>query len=241
MVKKSVKTLYVVASFSSLTILAFSLTSLLSPNWSECTAIRNTTGAPDSVNDPPNDPFSGLVTFGVIYGHKQFNYGFGARDRETFIVFQEYDGVFNTSYVIVCLVFMIIIVIFACFSLVYGVINARMVPIEMINGRPGLYLWNGIGLLSGAISTIIYAVLYANEIQYEALSQEARDDMYNTHRVILGYSFWFLVVIDVLFLVNLVLVYTTQLIDDPPKFLNRHRTADAKPAPSLELREGIMF
>lgn len=96
-------------------------------------------------------------------------------------------------------------------------------------------------VLSGAISTILYAVLYANEIQYEALSQEARDDMYNTHRVILGYSFWFVVVIDVLFLVNLVLVYTTQLIDDPPKFLGRHRTADIKTEPSVELREGIMF
>ncbi|XP_041476300.1 uncharacterized protein LOC121424674 [Lytechinus variegatus] len=241
MVKKSIVTLYVVASSSSLVILAFSLTSLFSPNWSVCTAIRNATGAPDDVKDPPNDPFSGLVTFGVIYGHKQFNYGYGARDRQSFLVFQEYDGVFETSYVIVSLVFMVSTVIFAGVSLFFGVINAKMVPIETIHGRPGLFLWNGIGLFSGLISTSIFAVLYANELKFECLSEADREDRFSTHRAILGYSFWFLVVCDVLFLVNLLLVYITQLIDEPPKFLKRRRTADINVEPPIELKDGIMY
>ncbi|XP_063963933.1 clarin-2-like [Lytechinus pictus] len=156
-------------------------------------------------------------------------------------VFQEYDGVFETDYVIVSLLFMVSTVIFAGVSLVFEVINARMVPIKTINGRPGLFIWNGFGLLSGLISTSIFAFLYASELKYECLSKADREDRFSTHRVILGYSFWFLVVCDVLFLVNLLLVYITQLIDEPPKFIKRRRTADITLEPqNMEFKEMIV-
>ncbi|XP_071502558.1 clarin-2-like [Diadema antillarum] len=242
--KTSVTVLYGVTLGFSICISCMLIASFCSPNWIEAQAIRNVTGAPDTIADPPNDRYSGLVTFGIIYGYKQFNYGFGARERLTYIVFVEYEDVYNTDLVVVTLVFMIPAVVFAVVATFFSYLNTTRVPTETLHGRPGLYLWNGIGLLACVLSLSVYAALYLTEIQYEALSVEDRQSTggFYTDRSLLGYSYWLVVASAVLYVFNLILILMTQLVQDPPEWLQRrYRTADLEQPPATELKLGIIY
>ncbi|XP_072177218.1 clarin-2-like [Diadema setosum] len=160
------------------------------------------------------------------------------------MVFVEYENVYNTDLVVVTLLFMIPAVVFAVVATFFSYLNTTRVPPETLHGRPGLYLWNGIGLLACVLSLSVYAALYLTEIQYEALSVEDRQSQggFYTDRSLLGYSYWLVVASAVLFVFNLILILMTQLVQDPPEWLlRRYRTADFEQPPATELKLGIIY
>ena len=60
-------------------------TSLFSSNWVGCVAVRDVKDAPTDPITAPDDKYTGYINFGVIWGYKQFNYGYGVRQVKHFV------------------------------------------------------------------------------------------------------------------------------------------------------------
>ena len=87
MVHTAIRVVYGAAGVSSIAILAMLTTALFSSNWVQCIAVRDVEVELKPVDpiNAPSDRYTGYIKFGVIWGYKQFNYGYGPREVHKFV------------------------------------------------------------------------------------------------------------------------------------------------------------
>ncbi|XP_064630684.1 clarin-2-like isoform X2 [Lineus longissimus] len=154
--------------------------------------------------------FKGEVHFGLFYGSKVLNYGFGESGRETEIIVpkEARNGLFNFG-------LWVATIIFSAFSIAWGlvcigfvVLNVGTKPIETLTGPMGLYLWNAFALFFTLLSVIMYIILYHVDLVDNVMTSMEKQNYWTSQdRTYLSYSFWFMVVPTGCYLLNIIIIY----------------------------------
>ncbi|XP_041839473.1 clarin-2 [Melanotaenia boesemani] len=132
------------------------------------------TGA-DIVNasHPELDQFIGHIYYGLFQGGKTKKCGLGNR-RSKIYIFPKLVRTLNGGLHMMVILFLLVAVGFALVSLSFSIYNARKVPYQSIKGHKGLYLWNFIAALFGALGVLCFlaAVRHHNLTEHVANYQE---------------------------------------------------------------------
>ncbi|XP_074642006.1 clarin-1-like [Tubulanus polymorphus] len=159
------------------------------------------------------DKFQGTMHFGLFYGKKQLNYGFGSegREKEMWIAegIQEF-GLFDFGLWVSTLIFAALAIAWAIVVMAFTILNLNTRPIETITGPMGLYIWNTLAGICSLISVILFVVMNEKYIKVNVLTQAEKDNYWvSTDRTYLSYSFWFMVCSIPCFFLNLGFVYAS--------------------------------
>ncbi|XP_054167216.1 clarin-3-like [Oppia nitens] len=216
--------------------LAFLTASLATHKWIVAKPVRialiNTSlTINETIGDPDDNSgkFRGEIYFGLFYGTKVLNYGFGNRitgismkqelsKNDNFMVF----GLW--LFTVLCVA---IAMLFGIVSSVFAIINTVMTPIEVITGIQGLFLWNGLAALFCMFGGISWLFQYKNSLRRNVLTQDEQSDGWTSDgRSWFGYSYFFVIIALVLFLLNIILVY---LAIKPSKIRETRTATDKNP------------
>ncbi|CAG2178107.1 unnamed protein product [Oppiella nova] len=120
-----------------------------------------------------------------------------------------------------------IAMVFGIVSSVFSIINTVMTPIEVITGIQGLFLWNGLAALFCLCGGISWLLQYKNSLRRNVLTPDEQNDGWNSEgRAWLGFSYFFVIIALVLYVLNIVLVY---LANRPVKSREPRTTTDKNP------------
>ncbi|KAI2801902.1 hypothetical protein BLOT_009723, partial [Blomia tropicalis] len=170
------------------------------------------------VNEQPKK-FRGEIYFGLFQGTKVLNYGLGDRtaiiwhfnERLPVTMKQEMSrnpNLMNFSLWLFTILSVSIAMIFGLVGAIFSIINTVMTPIETITGVQGLYLWNGLANFFSACAGIIWFVQYYQSLNKNVLTDEEQHDGWSSNgRAQFGYSYYFVLVSAILYLLNILLIY----------------------------------
>ncbi|XP_029915265.1 clarin-2 [Myripristis murdjan] len=108
-----------------------------------------------NASDPELDQFTGHIYYGLFQGGKTKNCGLGNRSSKIYI-FPKLVQTLNGGLHMMVILFLLVSVGFALVSLSFCIYNARKVPYQSIKGHKGLYLWNFIAALFGALGVLCF-------------------------------------------------------------------------------------
>ncbi|XP_033123813.1 clarin-3-like isoform X2 [Anneissia japonica] len=239
--ENSVKKWYFCTFIHALVCMIMLIVSTATPNWITGEVYRFIDNS-DPVLDSILNDTSGSVYFGIINGYKEFNYGFGTRESQSYTVFEEHEGVYPTWLPILVIVCMVISAVFALVATIFGMVNSITVPIETVHGPKGLFYWNGFGGAFSAIALFTYVGLYYETLQFNVLNDvdTKAPNYFVTESADYGYSFWLLVVTFGLFSINIILLIIAHLISDP-NFQWRKKAEQESNQQTSEVGLGIMY
>lgn len=162
-----------------------------------------------NLTDEDEGKFRGYINFGLFEGSKELNHGFG--NRKTHIsIRQEISQ--NPSFMsnglwLFTIICVSLATLFALISAVFAIINTVLIPVEIIMGVMGLYLWNSIGALFSLAAVISWTIQYFTKLKDNVMTIEEQDKNWTSKdKAWLGYSFWFVVIVIIFFLLNISLV-----------------------------------
>ncbi|XP_028312819.1 clarin-2 [Gouania willdenowi] len=104
---------------------------------------------------PELDQFTGNIYYGLFQGGKTKQCGLGTR-RSKIYIFPKLVRTMNGGLHMMVIVFLLLAMGFALVSLSFCIYNARKVPYQSIKGHKGLYLWNTIAALFGALGVLCF-------------------------------------------------------------------------------------
>lgn len=192
----------------------------------------------------------GNIKFGLIWGTKQYDYGYGLRDENTFIVYDEYspDNFVETDRknfipgIITTLCFIGIATIFTALSVIFSLLNTMTVPIQTIHGPHGLYIWNGIAAGCGLVALIVYTAIFKTSIDDNIQSPDERNFQFQDGETAkVGYSFWVLLGAVILVLANIGIIFLAQRASDPDYFKRKPKTETNLKEDSKNVADGIIY
>ncbi|XP_071828226.1 clarin-3-like [Apostichopus japonicus] len=182
----------------------------------------------------------GNIKFGLIWGTKQYNYGYGDRDEETYLVYNEYEDQHNIPLIITTLSFIGVATIFTVVSTIFALMNTITVPIQTIHGSLGLYIWNGIAGGFGLLSIILYTIMFETTIK-DNIQSPNEDEFSTEDPAKVGYSFWLLLCGVILVTTNIGIVYLAGKAADPDFFKRKSKIEVNEKQQNEAVADGIMF
>ncbi|KAF7666743.1 hypothetical protein LDENG_00093250 [Lucifuga dentata] len=108
-----------------------------------------------NASDPELDQFIGDIYYGLFQGGKTKRCGLGTR-RSKIYIFPKLVQTLNSGLHMMVILFLLVAMGFALVSLSFCIYNARKVPYQSIKGHKGLYLWNFIAALFGALGVLCF-------------------------------------------------------------------------------------
>uniref|UniRef100_A0A1A8F5R7 Clarin 2 n=2 Tax=Nothobranchius korthausae TaxID=1143690 RepID=A0A1A8F5R7_9TELE len=108
-----------------------------------------------NASHPELNQFIGDIYYGLFQGGKTKKCGLGTR-RSKIYIFPNLVRTLNSGLHIMVILFLLVAVGFALVSLSFSIYNARKVPYQSIKGHKGLYLWNFIAALFGALGVLCF-------------------------------------------------------------------------------------
>lgn len=124
----------------------------------------------------------------------------------------------NAGIWVSCLLFLAVALLAAVLTAVFAVINTTTNPVEPIAGVFGLYLWNSIAVGSTLLVMILWGVQFADTLTDNVAYSETITGIFKSQgQANLGLSYWLLIVVLFLHIVNLILLRVRQhLLDREP-------------------------
>lgn len=165
---------------------------------------------------------NGTVNFGLFEYETNLNVGYG--DRYTVmnmlgsegVMYHErqlmvYELYIGTISAVVAAIF------FGIISAMLAIINTGSNPVEAICHLPGLYLWNGLALLSAVSAFVTWIVQFYLKLTHNVLLYENREKgkWSSEGGAGFGYSFAFVVIAAFVYLVDILIIYIANR--DPQK------------------------
>jgi len=165
---------------------------------------------------------NGTVNFGLFEYETNLNVGYG--DRYTVmnmlgsegVMYHErqlmvYELYIGTISAVVAAIF------FGIISAMLAIINTGSNPVEAICHVPGLYLWNGLALLSAVSAFVTWIVQFYLKLTHNVLLYENREKgkWSSEGGAGFGYSFAFVVIAAFVYLVDILIIYIANR--DPQK------------------------
>ncbi|XP_061586844.1 clarin-2 [Cololabis saira] len=108
-----------------------------------------------NASHPELDQFIGDIYYGLFQGGKTKKCGLGNR-RSKIYIFPKLVRTLNGGLHMMVILFLLVSVGFALVSLSFCIYNACKVPYQSIKGHKGLYLWNVIAALFGALGVLCF-------------------------------------------------------------------------------------
>ncbi|XP_015239344.1 PREDICTED: clarin-2 [Cyprinodon variegatus] len=108
-----------------------------------------------NASSPELEQFIGDIYYGLFQGGKTKRCGLGNR-RSKIYIFPKLVQTLNGGLHMMVILFLLLAVGFALVSLSFCIYNARKVPYQSIKGHKGLYLWNFIAALFGALGLLCF-------------------------------------------------------------------------------------
>ncbi|KAM4594109.1 clarin-2 [Fundulus diaphanus] len=108
-----------------------------------------------NASSPELEQFIGDIYYGLFQGGKAKRCGLGER-RSKIYIFPNLVQTLNGGLHMMVILFLLVAVGFALVSLSFSIYNARKVPYQSIKGHKGLYLWNFIAALFGALGVLCF-------------------------------------------------------------------------------------
>ncbi|PWA27178.1 hypothetical protein CCH79_00013889 [Gambusia affinis] len=108
-----------------------------------------------NASSPEMDQFIGDIYYGLFQGGKTKRCGLGNR-RSKIYIFPKLVQRLNGGLHMMVILFLLVAVGFALVSLSFCIYNARKFPYQSIKGHKGLYLWNFIAALFGALGVLCF-------------------------------------------------------------------------------------
>jgi len=165
---------------------------------------------------------NGTVNFGLFEYETNLNVGYG--DRYTVmnmlgsegVMYHErqlmvYELYIGTISAVVAAIF------FGIISAMLAIINTGSNPVEAICHVPGLYLWNGLALLSAVSAFVTWIVQFYLKLTHNVLLYENREKgkWSSEGGAGFGYSFALVVIAALVYLVDILIIYIANR--DPQK------------------------
>jgi len=165
---------------------------------------------------------NGTVNFGLFEYETNLNVGYG--DRYTVmnmlgsegVMYHErqlmvYELYIGTISAVVAAIF------FGIISAMLAIINTGSNPVEAICHVPGLYLWNGLALLSAVSAFVTWIVQFYLKLTHNVLLYENREKgkWSSEGGAGFGFSFAFVVIAAFVYLVDILIIYIANR--DPQK------------------------
>ncbi|XP_070541108.1 clarin-2-like [Ptychodera flava] len=198
---------------------AMMITSTATTHWVWSYVVRNSSTNPDDYgrnrSPDPNDRggLYGSMYFGLFNGISYLNWGGGLRTDEL-SSFDYLSDTYNIGLWISVIVFCILAIIMGAVTTVFATYNACVVPVNMVTGIFGLYLWTGSAALLSGIAMVLFIVEYYISLIDGILSDEHYDDRWRSQWVHFGYSFWLVVASFCVFIFNAIFVKLASLGHD---------------------------
>ncbi|XP_053275422.1 clarin-2 [Pleuronectes platessa] len=108
-----------------------------------------------NASNPELEQFVGDIYYGLFQGGKSKRCGLGRRRTKIFI-FPKLVRTLNSGLHMMVILFLLVAIGFAVVSLSFCIYNARKIPYQSIKGHKGLYLWNLIAALFGALGVLCF-------------------------------------------------------------------------------------
>ncbi|XP_023152382.1 clarin-2 [Amphiprion ocellaris] len=139
---------------------------------------------------PEMDQFIGDIYYGLFQGGKAKKCGLGRR-RSKIYIFPKLVQTLNGGLHIMVILFLLVAIGFALVSLSFCIYNARKVPYQSIKGPKGLYLWNCIAALFGALGVLCFLAA----VRHHRLTERVANYRENLFVLVvlddsLDWSFW---------------------------------------------------
>ncbi|CAG7829548.1 unnamed protein product [Allacma fusca] len=163
-----------------------------------------------TIQSPKPNYSDGHIHFGLFYGRKNLNVGYGWRPADINVVeilnkdrtFMSYGLWIGTIGSVCSAIF------FAVISAVFALVNTATTPIEAITGIAGLYVWNCFALASNLAAVVTWGIQYHLKLRHNILPTEDRMNLWDSEGfAVLGYSFWFVVGAAIIHILNVVLIF----------------------------------
>ncbi|XP_031613146.1 clarin-2 [Oreochromis aureus] len=143
-----------------------------------------------NASNPELDQFIGSIYYGLFQGGKTKRCGLGDR-RSKINIFPKLVQTLNGGLHMMVILFLLVAVGFALVSLSFCIYNARKVPYQSIKGHKGLYLWNFIAALFGALGILCFLAA----VRHHSLTERVANFRENLFVLLvlddsLDWSFW---------------------------------------------------
>ncbi|XP_071772330.1 clarin-2 [Centroberyx gerrardi] len=143
-----------------------------------------------NASTPELDQFIGSIYYGLFQGGKTKKCGLGNR-RSKIYIFPKLVRTLNSGLHMMVILFLLAAMGFALVSLSFCIYNARKVPYQSIKGHKGLYLWNFIAGLFGALGVLCFLAA----MRHHSLTERVANYRENLFRLSvlddsLDWSFW---------------------------------------------------
>ncbi|KAM3865141.1 clarin-2 [Diretmus argenteus] len=143
-----------------------------------------------NASDPELEQFIGDIYYGLFRGGKTKRCGLGNR-RSKIYIFPKLVQTLNSGLHIMVILFLLVAIGFALVSLSFCIYNARKVPYQSIKGHKGLYLWNFIAGLFGALGVLCFLAA----MRHHSLTERVANYRENLFHLLvlddsLDWSFW---------------------------------------------------
>lgn len=148
----------------------------------------------------------GNISVGLIWGSKQYNYGYGLRKAQRFAIHEEYQNPIKGVTASV-LSFVCVACLFNIIGTIFSLENFFIVPVQTLQGPIGLYLWYGIASIAAFIAFFMYSILFPTKLK-EDIDSEAESNFSSVDgETGFGYSYWLLMTGIILTICNIGLVH----------------------------------
>ncbi|XP_070843304.1 clarin-2 [Chaetodon trifascialis] len=143
-----------------------------------------------NASHPELHQFIGDIYYGLFQGGKTKKCGLGKR-RSKIYIFPKLVRTLNGGLHMMVILFLLMAVGFAFVSLSFCIYNARKVPYQSIKGHKGLYLWNFIAALFGALAVLCFLAA----VRHHSLTERVANYRENLFVLVvlddsLDWSFW---------------------------------------------------
>ncbi|XP_002734946.1 clarin-2-like [Saccoglossus kowalevskii] len=180
----------------------------------------------NKVPDNPNDrgTYLGSIYFGLFNGVVYLNWGAGPRSYEQSS--KDYlADTYNEGLWISTIVFCALGIIMGLVTIGFAIYNTIKVPIGMITGIFGLYIWNGLAALFTGICMVLFIIEYYVSLIDGLLNDAHTAESWETQWVHFDYSFWLVVAAFCLLVVNFGVVKLSSKGEDPDMTINMRMTS----------------
>ncbi|XP_013783839.1 clarin-2-like [Limulus polyphemus] len=199
--------------FVCCTSLAFLAASFATQSWIEAEPIRTGFNLNSTSLEGDDKKFVGKINFGLFKGEKILDYGFGPRKSQIWIKteLQENPTLMKFGLWLFTIICVALSMLFGLVGAVFAVINTVIVPVELITGMMGLYLWNCIGAITSLAAILSWVAQYYLKLQKNVMTEEEiRVQWTSEGQARFGSSFWFVIVALILYILNVFIIKLAQ-------------------------------
>ncbi len=166
-----------------------------------------------AVHRPVNPKSEGRVHFGLFWGTRRLNHGFGERVNDMNVVDVQYREktffvreLYATTIACVCAA-----LLFGLISACLALYNTASNPVESVCHFPGLIAFNCIAFLLALAAVITWLVQYFTRLRANLLMREDVAAGWNSEgKAVVGFSFWLVFIAALVYFANSVIFLLLQ-------------------------------